>query len=283
MTPYKKAFIAMFTTGVGFALFYSMNKLSSLFLNPPITASLFLSQTPNIIINGLILQQPSSTLLVMLLALITMNLGFQYLRKSSSHFYTWLGINFVLWGLGAFLAGLSYQAFGYQLKCVVYDVCLFTDVLELLYMSVTVLSINAFLMAYRELIHNEKWKKILQNYALISVVLYVFFQGFGMIYPFKFMVSYEGMLLFLSPNILIMMVISYRNRTTPIHQVLFKLWIFFLGVNIAYFVALFAGQGSYLLENYHLWFNENDTLHILLILWMVYFGLCIRVTPNKKL
>lgn len=276
MNLYQKAGLVFIFTLLGFMLFNSMNQLSSLTLVPWVTPQVYLNQIPHVDLLGVILQQPSSTVLVMLLALVTTLLGITYLYKSSQHFFRWLGINFIFWGIGAFLAGLSYQAFGYQLKCVGYEACLFTDWVELLYMSFTVLSINALLLAYLYITHNSKWRKFLQIYPFISALLYILFQGLGMILPHQFMVSYEGMLMFLSPNIVLMMIINAQNRNVKIHRELLRLWILFLGVNLAYFVALFGGQGAFLLKSFNLWFNENDTLHILLIVWMIYFGMRIK-------
>jgi hypothetical protein len=45
-------------------------------------------------------------------------------------------------------------------------------------------------------------------------------------------------------------------------------WLLFLGVNIAYFAWLFAGISDPLYQNYNIWLNANDILHIFLILWM---------------
>jgi hypothetical protein len=47
------------------------------------------------------------------------------------------------------------------------------------------------------------------------------------------------------------------------------IWVGFLGVNIGYFVFLLARFGAPLYDNLGIWFNENDGLHILLILWTV--------------
>lgn len=192
-----------------------------------------------------------------------------YIKYKNNQFSLWLGINFILWGLGAFLAGLSYQAFGYYLKCVGNEYCTFTNWIELLYMTLTVLSINALLIAYSYLTNDSKVQTNLQNYAIRSVVLYSLFQGIGIVLPNQFMISYEGMLLFLSPNIIIMMWINYQNLNKSLHKKLWIIWLLFLGVNIAYFVALFSNQGPFLYSNFNIWFNENDTLHVLLIIWML--------------
>jgi hypothetical protein len=264
-----KSIIVLVFSMISFIVSFQFSQIDRLLIQPQINGEMFLSQYPNININNLIIQQPTSTFIIFLLTLITLGLGLYYFKNKNNKFSLWLGINFVFWGLGAFLAGLSYQAFGYYLKCTSLDYCTFTNWVELLYMTFTVISINALLVAYSYLVNNKKVQDKLQNYAIISVVLYALFQGVGIILPNKFMISYEGMLLFLSPNIIIMMWINFKNLNESLHKRLWNIWLLFLGVNIAYFVALFSNQGSFLYSNFNIWLNENDTLHVLLIIWML--------------
>lgn len=268
--PFKmKSIIVLLFSIISFIVSFQFSQIDRLLIQPQINSEMFLLQYPYIKINNLIIQQPTSTFFILLLAIITLGLGLYYLKNKSNKFSLWLGINFVFWGLGAFLAGLSYQAFGYYLKCTNLEYCTFTNWIELLYMTLTVLSINALLVAYSYLSNHKKIQNNLQNFALGSVVLYALFQGIGIVLPNQFMISYEGMLLFLSPNIIIMMWINYQNLNKSLHKKLWIIWLLFLGVNIAYFVALFSNQGPFLYSNFNIWFNENDTLHVLLIIWML--------------
>ncbi|MHB8096521.1 MAG: hypothetical protein ACYDEI_02550 [Erysipelotrichaceae bacterium] len=264
-----KSIMVLVFSIISFIVPFQFNQINRLLIQPLINSDVFLSQYPDIKLNNLIIQQPTSTFFILLLTIITVGLGIYYLKNKNNQFSFWLGINFIFWGIGAFLAGLSYQAFGYYLKCTNLEYCTFTNWVELLYMTFTVISINALLVAYSYLINNKKVQDKLQNYAIISVVLYSLFQGVGIILPNQFMISYEGMLLFLSPNIIIMMWINYQNLNEALHKQLWIIWLLFLGVNIAYFVALFSNQGSFLYSNFNIWFNENDTLHVLLIIWML--------------
>jgi len=279
MSFHKKCIAVFFITLFSFVIFFQFSNIHTLILLPEHIAETFLNQSPYINFANLIIQQPSSTILILLLAIITILLGIEYIYYRKDKFSVWLGINFIFWGIGAFLAGLSYQAFGYYLKCVGYEYCTFTNWVELLYMSFTVLSINALLISYVYIIDSTKLQSFLRNFSLGSVLVYSVFQGVGMILPNQFMVSYEGLLLFLSPNIVIMMWINYRYSNIPLHQKLLKLWIIFLGINVAYFVALFARQGYYFQTYFNIWFNENDTLHVFLIVWMLLWRWLI---PTKK-
>jgi len=268
--------------GFSFFIFTVFGKAGTLLMEPVMTTAEYLAQWPMITISGILIQQPSSSIIILILSILTVGLGFHYLRSKSSYFSYWLGINFIFWGLGAFLAGLSYQAFGYALKCSGLPACMFTDWIELLYMSFTVLSINAILMAYADLVRSYKTALALKRFALFSVIAYILFQGIGMMIPVQFMVSYEGMLLFLSPNLVLFMILSFQQRKTILHRRLLNLWIAFIFVNLAYFVALFADIGTLIMNSTGLWFNENDTLHVLLILWMIAWWIWIPKDGFKK-
>ena len=254
---------------LGFVGFNFTSKVEQIALTPSININQYLASMPFVYLAplNLYLQQPSSTILVFALGLVTINVGIVYLRHSP--FVTkWLGINFIFWGLGAIVAGISYQAFGADLKCALYESCRFTHWVELFYMTLTVISINALLIAY-SIFHSTKTALKLQIFAMLSVFMYTLLQGLGMILPVKFLLTYEFMLIFLSINILFLMWTDYTQRHIFIHKRLFIWWCVFLVVNLAYFVALFSAYAKPLYQQTGIWFNENDVLHILLLLWML--------------
>lgn len=260
--------MSLFSLG-GFVVFSLFSRVDQIELLPPIDFVTYLESMPYHYIASLnvYFQQPFSSYLVFALGFVIIYIGVVYL-KHKSFIAHWLGINFIFWGLGALVAGISYQAFGAHLKCELYASCRFTHGVELFYMSLTVISINAMLIAYSRFHTNPIMIK-LQNVALISVFTYTLLQGVGMIIPIKFLLTYEFMLIFLSINIIIMMLTDYKRRHILLHRKLFTWWLVFLLVNIAYFVALFSGYASGLYQQTGIWFNENDVLHLLLLLWML--------------
>jgi hypothetical protein len=258
----------------------AFNQLDTLALAPAIKAFCYLRQFPYLTIMGLIIQQPSSTFMVFLLAIITVFLGYKLLNKKHTP-SNWLGIGFIFWGLGALMAGISYQAFGYYLKCVAYDTCRFTDHFELIYMSLTVISLSAIMLAYASMVKKLVYQKYLTIFAFGSSLLYALVQGIGMVIPIQFLISYEGLLVFLAPNLIIFMMISYLNRKEMLHKRLLAMWLWFIGVNIAYFVALYANLTWPLYKATGIWFNENDVLHVLLILWMLRWLVWIKPVLDK--
>lgn len=255
--------------GVFLTLFY-FGRVELVLMQPLTTATQLIEGAPYWVLesfNGLILQQPSSTLWVFLLGLVTVGVGVAYLR-TKGEIPAWLGINFVFWGVGAWVAGISYQAFGAALKCVGDAPCSWTNGVELFYMILTVLSINALLVAYSGFTQGTTSRR-LKWMALISVCGYGVLQGVGMLMPNQFLLSYEFMLIFLAANIVVMMRISYQRKALSLHARLWTIWLLFLGVNAAYFVALFSGYAVPLYESTGIWFNENDVLHVLLLVWML--------------
>ena len=250
-----------------FVVFLLNGKVNTILMDPVVRADQLIEGAPYWVMGDIILQQPSSTLWIFILGLVTIGLGWAYLR-TPGFISSWLGINFIFWGLGAWVAGLSYQAFGAALKCVGNDPCAWTNGVELLYMVLTVISINALLVAYSGFTEGHV-KRRLQGLAVISVWGYVVLQGVGMLLPIQFLLTYEFMLIFLATNLLLMMGISYRRNAQARHARLWRIWLLFLGVNAAYFVALFAGYALPLYESTGIWFNENDVLHVLLLGWML--------------
>jgi hypothetical protein len=275
MNTFNKIALGSAVGSIGVFLgFLRVGRVDTILIDPITRASELIDGAPYIDLGGLILQQPSSTLLVFLLGLVTIGVGVPYLRQAG-FISRWLGINFIFWGLGAWVAGLSYQAFGAALKCTGDQPCAWTNGVELFYMILTVLSINALLVAYSGFTQG-KVKDQLQRLAIVSVWGYTVLQGVGMVMPGQFLLSYEFMLIFLATNIVLMMVISYRRKSDQLHHRLWTMWLLFLGVNAAYFVALFSAYAIPLYESTGIWFNENDVLHVLLLAWMVLWVMLVK-------
>ena len=200
-----------------------------------------------------VLIQPSSTFFVYLLGILTILLGILFLKN---HMHqksrVWWGIGMVLWGIGAIVAGSSYQAFGYELKCANRYFCLQTSWVELLYLGITIFSMNALLMGMVYRMKSLRQRRIVAVYAAISCLGYTLWLMKGLWLANAFMVSYEALLIFLGPT-------KLRNT-----------WIYFLLLNLAYFAWLYSGISNVLFHDFKIWLNENDILHLLLIVWMFY-------------
>ncbi len=280
-------FLGMTVTILAVCIF---SNTDSLLMLPLTTPDQFLSDMPyttfSILGKDVILIQPSSTFLVYLLGLIMIAIGVYFLvtKKNQKSRYYW-AIGLILWGISAIVAGTSYQAFGYELKCRGLEYCLFTSNFELVYMLLTAYCINFLVAATGYTSTGVSGRKRLMKFALIDSALYSVYMFVGAVLPVKFLISYEGFMAFIGANFLIMFILNilhYKKQKDNLNRNLIYIWIGFLIVNIGYFVFLLGDIGSNLYKNYGIWFNENDALHVLLILWSCLILVLLRKDLRDK-
>jgi hypothetical protein len=231
---------------------------------------------------SVVLVQPSTSLIVYLLGMLTIAAGLYFLKISAGQFsrLSW-GIALLLWGIGALLAGTSYEAFSYVIKCVGRETCLWTSWWEVFYLIVSVWSMDAIMLAVAYSSATGNLRKILSVYALANGSLYFILVMIGALIPVKFLISFELLLFVTAPGIIALFIINgwrYYRSKLDLDLVLLMTWLW-LGVTIAaYFLYLISGNTE-LLWAKGIWFSENDVLHIGLIIWMLYiaFALAPRV------
>ena len=124
------------------------NQLDKILYLPEITPLEWCESQPCIEIiifsQTLIIVQPSSTIFVYMLGFLTITMGVLLVRKKPTQaFVWWWGIALILWGIGAVLAGTSYQAFSYEIKCAGKLFCIWTSLWEIFYLIFSVGSVNA--------------------------------------------------------------------------------------------------------------------------------------------
>ena len=223
----------------------------------------------------IILTQPSSTIFVYFLGLVTIGAGLYFLHiRDSEISRLWWGVALLLWGIGALLAGPSYQAFGYQIKCAGRKSCAWTSWWEVVYLMFQQVSMDAILVAVAYSCAEGSLRIVLLVYALVSAGVYVIFTLVGGIVPVKSLITFNWMVWFSSPILLLLFILNgwrYYLFGDAMNLALLGAWILLLITSGAYSLydnlditrKLWAGgQG--------IWFSQNDVLHIGLILWMIY-------------
>ncbi len=220
--------------------------------------------------------QPSTSLIVYLLGVITVAAGIYFLKiHAGQKSRLWWGIALLLWGGGALLAGTSYEVFSYSIKCAGRATCLWTSWWEILYLIVSVWSIDAMVLAVAYSSTTTRTRRGLTVYAILNGVLYFSLVMIGVWIPVKFLISFEFLLLAAAPGIITLFAISilrFAKQKQQVDLIYVGTWLLLGLVIAAYFIYYLSGNTADLWAR-GIWFSENDILHIGLILWMLYISL----------
>lgn len=276
-----KVFLAAFALLVMAA---SCSRLETLPLEPPIAPEAWLSSQPHAEFSlagrEIVLTQPSSTLIVYGLSLLTIGVGVSLLARgrraprNGAALGLW-GLALIVWGIGTLAAGTSYQAFGYELKAEGRAAVLYTDAWELAYMALTVASVALMGFAVASSSTRGAGGLALRIWSALSASAYFAFEFAGYLRLDRFMLSFEAMVLFVFPSMLAFFavnLVSWLRRGDKSDLLLVGAWIGMALVVAVYFAAYMAGLGE-AVSRLGLWFNENDILHVGLVVWMLYLGL----------
>jgi hypothetical protein len=233
----------------------------------------------------IILTQPTSTFFVYTLGILTIGVGVFFFRTCSDELSRlWWGIALFLWGIGALLAGTSYQAFGYQIKFRGQETCAWTSWWEVIYLMFQQVSFDALLVAITYSCTTGRLQRILLGYALVCAVVYVILTFIGAMIPVKALITFEWMALVSIPIFLIIFILNawrYYQFSIPMDLVLIWAWILLLFIMMAYWLYEKSDNTSKLwAKGKGIWFSQNDVLHIGLILWMIYIATVVTDLVN---
>lgn len=271
-----------FTAFLILAAMPGCGRLDLIDYSPRITPDEFLRSQPHCHVRlaslDFILIQPSSTVIVYSVALLTMGVGLFFLRlRDGQRTRLWWGIGLLLSGFGALLAGTSYQAFGYEIKCAGRPFCTWTSWWELAYLLLTAAGMNAMLIAVAYSCTTGALRRFVCAYAGVSALLYTGAVLAGALVPIRLLVSFEGLMVAAAPAVALALglaVRAYRERRDPVGLALLRTWAGFMMVIVAYALALATGITDRL-WTYGIWFTENDVLHAGMILWVLHLAVAL--------
>ena len=253
---------------------------------PKITPETWLKTHPHVNVSlgsfEFVFMEPTSTFFVYFLGLLGIAVGVYFLRiRAGQKSRLWWGIALVLWGIQAILGGTDYQALSYELKCAGKEICSYISWIEIYYYLVSIASINAMVIGVSYSSAGKATKKVLTIYAAINTIVYSALCLTGALIPNRFLVSFELIVLFTTPSYLILFIINsirYHRLREKMDLSLMITWLLLGLVMAAYYLFLGLGYAKQFWDQ-GIWFNENDVLHIGLILWMVYiaFGVAKKV------
>ena len=260
---------------VAAVLLAGCGRLDELTYQPPTTPEQWCDQRPCVQVGDTILNEPLGTFLVFLLAGVWVASGIYFLRtRRGQRSRQWLGIALILGGVGAALAGVSYQAFSYELKCAGLDLCRLTNGWEVGYSLTQACSVSAMLIAVAHACTTGRLRRGLILYAIANAAVYLVITIIGMLLPSATLLSFAVLMLFALPGILVVIVVAarrYRATRDPMDRALVTAAVLLVLVQVAYFAYYAAGITAVLWDDgTGFYFSENDVLHVGLILWLWY-------------
>lgn len=217
--------------------------------------------------------QPTSTFLVYLLGVLVTAAGIRfYMIRGEEVSRLWWSISLILWGVGAIIAGTSYQIFGYEIKAARRDVCAWTDWWEIIYEIFQQFSINAMTVAVAYSCTTGLLRNIMIVYAIIISVVYLILTLLGAFAPYKPLITFEWMVEICIPayvTFIALNIVRYIVYGHTMDLVMLGCWIL---IYLSYwgYIKYWKSGFTQVLWKKKIWFSENDVLHVVLIIWGIY-------------
>ena len=250
-------------------------RLDELSYEPLTTPQQWCERRPCIAVGDLVVNEPLGSFLVFLLAALWIGVGIYFLQTHrGQRSRSWLGVALVLGGVGAAQAGVSYQAFSYLLKCAGRAQCLLTNGFEVGYSVTQALSVSAMLVAVAYACTTGAFRRGLIGYAGINALVYVLTSIAGVMLPSRTLLSFEVLMLFALPGIVLVCVVAgfrYKTSRDALDRSLLVAALLLVLVQAAYFSYYAAGVTQQLWNGGQgFYFSENDVLHVGMIGWLAY-------------
>lgn len=250
------------------AVLAGCGRVDELIYQPPTTPAEWCAQRPCVEMAGVVLAEPWSSALVFLLALVWLGVGIYFLvTRRGQRSRMWFGTSLILGGLAAGSAGISYQAFSYELKCAGRDVCALTNGYEIAYSLLQVASMSAMVVAVAYALASARARRAITVYAALNLIVYVLVTIAGVLMPSAFLLSFELLLLFALPALVIAAVLAIRRWSESLARRVIGVLVLLVLVQVAYLVYFALGVTESLWAS-GVYFSANDVLHVGMLAWL---------------
>ena len=261
----------------------ALGRIDELVYQPPTTPAEWCAQRPCVEIGSVVVTEPWSSALVFALALLWLGVGIYFLvSRRGQRSRTWFGVSLVLGGLAAGSAGISYQAFSYALKCAGREVCALTNGYEIAYSLMQVASMSAMVVAVAYALATPRAQRAIAIYAVLNLVVYVAVTLAGIFMPSAFLLSFELLLLFAVPALVIAAVLAIRRWQMPLARRILWVLVLLVLVQVTYLVYFALGITESLWAS-GIYFSANDVLHVGMLAWLAItawaLGPCLEDRP----
>ena len=256
-------------------------RLDELDYQPLTTPDEWCRLRPCVGFGGTVLNEPTSSLLVFFLAALWVGIGASFLvARYGQRSRAWLGVSLILGGIAAGLAGVSYQAFSYLLKCEGREYCALTNGFEVGYSVTQAASVSAMVLAVSYSCAQGTARRWCVGYATVNVVAYGAITAAGVVLPSAFLLSFEVLLLFALPGVILTGVLSARHYMQHSDVMSWRImWsvLLLVLVQVAYFAYLVFGITQALWDDGRgPYFSANDVLHVGMAAWLLYVYFALR-------
>lgn len=251
-----------------------------------------------------VLSQPTSSFFVMMVAVFCLYYALVYYKcwriphpvenahtLDFSRLFWSLGL--ACWGVGAFVAGLSYEALEWNLKCQFLlnnnDFCVRYSWLEVLYVLFQVAACDFSLLASAfssdELSIKSFWRIFwlgIFNYLIYSVVV-----ASGALLGYPVLLSFELCVIFCGLSLLVGVYVNLwlpltaddlsmqwkrYGQLSDANRMMLHSWAIMVLSGVVYGAYYSTQIEKYLWFNFGWWVTANDFLHIILTAWAISMG-----------
>lgn len=258
--------VALLLTGCG---------VDSLLYQPITTPQEWCAERPCVDVGTLVVSEPWSSALVFTLALLWIGVGIYFLAtRRGQRSRLWFGASLVLGGLAAGSAGISYQALSYELKCAGREYCVLTNGFEIAYSLMQVASMSTMVVAVAYALASTRARRGIAIYAVLNLLVYVAITIAGVLMPSAFLLSFELLLLFALPALVIVAVLAVLRWRQSLARRILGVLVLLVLVQVAYLVYYAAGITQTLWAS-GVYFSANDVLHVGMLGWLVVTALAL--------